>query len=215
MSFKRLSCVTSHDQPPRKSQRVRSRPRPPLSEDPQPFFHLSAQSGCQFSWVTTLPRQAPTCPRASTRLGNNWAASLAGDPQWHRLARRCWVRWPTISPVAQTRRRDPIACMFSGRDSGVSCPAALFGSLVRPKKFSGSRSAHSSRCRIRTACRDQKRTIASLPCSIQPWIIFFVVKPLAQLPAPSITITPPRPWTLRVRYSIPACVADLASMSFM
>ena len=62
---------------------------------------------------------------------------------------------------------------------------------------------------------DQNRTTASPPCSIQPWIIFLVVKPLAQLPSPSMTITPPRPCTLRVRYSIPASVAALASMPFI
>ena len=47
--------------------------------------------------------------------------------------------------------------------------------------------------------RGQSRTAASPPCSIQPWIIFLVLNPLAQLPWRSITITPPSPFTLRTR----------------
>ncbi len=45
----------------------------------------------------------------------------------------------------------------------------------------------------------QNRQTVSPPCSIQPWIIFLVVKPLAHLPFLSTTITPPRPVTLRRR----------------
>jgi hypothetical protein len=47
--------------------------------------------------------------------------------------------------------------------------------------------------------RNKNRQMVSPPCSIQPWIIFGVVMPLAQWPCGSMQMTPPRPLTLRVR----------------